>query len=89
MYENVQEFLKSRNLHEDHINGNKEIYNKLLLNDSKLVVLFELNMFQDCKFKDHVMSTSEITKNMILLDVEHEFLYDTIVKIMNLYLDNH
>tara|TARA_Y100000816_G_scaffold221563_1_gene166534 strand:+ start:620 stop:889 length:270 start_codon:yes stop_codon:yes gene_type:complete len=89
MYENVQEFLKSRHLHEDHINGNKEIYNKLLLNDSKLVVLFELKMLEDDKFKHHVMSTSEITKNMILLDVEHEFLYDTIVKIMNLYIDNH
>ena len=89
MYENVQEFLKSRNLHQDHINGNREIYNKLFLNDSKLVVLFELNILQDNKFKHHVMSESEITKNIILLDVEHEFLYDTIVKIMNLYLDNH
>ena len=88
MYENVQDFLKSRNLHEDHINGNKEIYNKLLLNDSKLVVLFELRMLQDDKFKDHVMSESEITKNTILLDVEHG-LYHRIVKIMNLYLDNH
>ena len=82
MYENVQEFLKSRDLHD-------KVYDKLLVNDSKLVVLFELRMLQDDKFKHRLMSESEITTNIILLDVEHEFLYDTIVKIMNLYLDNH
>ena len=37
MYENVQDFLKSRDLHE-------KVYNKLLVNDSKLLLLFELKM---------------------------------------------
>jgi hypothetical protein len=89
MYENVQEFLKSRHLHEDHINGNKEIYNKLLLNDSKLVVLFELRMLQDDTFKHHVMSDIEITFNINEIDIEEGMLYATIVNIMNLYLNNN
>ena len=88
MYENVQLFLKSRNLHEDEINGNREIYNKLLIHHSKLLVLFELNMFRDNKFKDHVMSDVEINKNNTYLNVTHEYLYYRIVKIMNFYLNN-
>ena len=85
MYENVQEFLKSRNLHEDDINGNKKLYNKLLLNDPKLVVLFELKMLQDDKFKNYVMSDTEIA-NDINLFIELELLYDKLVNVMNLYI---
>ena len=78
MYENVQEFLKSRHLHE-------KLYNKLLLNDPKLVVLFELKMLQDDKFKNYVMSETEIANDIKLL-IEHELLYDKLVNVMNLYI---
>ena len=78
MYENVQEFLKSRHLHE-------KLYNKLLLNDPKLVVLFELKMLQDDKFKNYVMSETEIANDINLL-IEHELLYDKLVNVMNLYI---
>ena len=81
MYENVQEFLKLYNLHE-------KVYNKLLLNDPKLLVLFELKMLQDDKFKNNILSKAEITENINLLHVEDELLYDKIVNIMNLYLNN-
>ena len=90
MYENVQEFLKSRHLHEDHINGNKEIYNKLLLNDSKLVVLFESKMVEDNEFKNDVMSHAKISNDIYFIEVtswiEPELLYDKVVNIMNVYL---
>ena len=83
MYENVQEFLKSRDLHE-------KVYNKLLVNDSKLVLLFELKMVEDNEFKNDVMSQAKISNDIYFIEVhslfEPELLYDKVVNIMNVYL---
>ena len=86
MYENVQEFLKSRDLHE-------KVYNKLLVNDSKLVLLFELRMVEDNEFKNDVMSQAKISNDIYFIEVhswiEPELLYDKVVNIMNCYLQDN
>lgn len=86
MYENVQEFLKSRDLHE-------KVYDKLLANDSKLVSLFQSKMLEDDEFKNYVMSQATISNDIYFIEVhswfEPELLYDKVVNIMKCYLQDN